>query len=333
MNLKFQIENKFLKIWYQRNKLHYLLLPFTAVYWSIMQARRQLYRWGMLKSTQFSVPVIIVGNITVGGTGKTPSVIWLVEWLKAKGYKPGIVSRGYKGSGNHNPYFVTANTDPKIAGDEAVMLAQRNICPVVVGKHRVAAIEKLLTQHACNIIVADDGLQHYALNRDIEIAVVDGLRRLGNGFCLPAGPLRESASRLKQVDFVLVNGQPISNKEYSIHTIPKNIYNIKNPQKVMSIQDLKTQRVHVVAGIGNPDRFFQLLLEHQVAIIPHVFPDHYLFQKKDIDWSDPAIILMTEKDAVKCHHFCDERHWCVPIDVNMDPLFESTLAEKLKGIH
>lgn len=312
--------------WYRKkNLLAYCLTPLSWLYEIIIFLRRLFYRCGLKKITRFPVPVIVVGNITVGGTGKTPLVAWLCGWLQSQGFKPGIVSRGYGGKAMSWPQEVTSKSDPELVGDEAVLLAQQTDCPVVVDPNRVVAVTKLLRNHGCTIIVSDDGLQHYAMGRDIEIAVIDGIRRFGNGLCLPAGPLREPIQRLKTVDFAVVNGQ-VDGNEYSMNFTPGNIYNVRRPQQSLDIALLKNKTVHAVAGIGHPQRFFQQLESIGFTIIRHEFPDHHVYKPADFNFDDDAIILMTAKDAVKCNSFADDRYWCLPVDVDIDVRFKEKLS-------
>ena len=317
--------------WYRKNLLSYLLLPFSGIYQIVIYFRRMLYRRQIIKSIRSPVPVIVVGNITVGGTGKTPVVIALAEWLKAQGWRPGLVSRGYGGNSTDQPFPVELNTDPRLVGDEAVLLAQKTACPMVVCKDRVAAVNRLLTDYDCNIILSDDGLQHLRLARDIEIAVIDGHRRLGNGWLLPAGPLRESQQRLKSVDFILTNelAQP---GESLLELKPKKIFQLINPNKILTESELEGKVIHAVAGIGNPARFFTTLKKLGYQFIAHRFPDHYFFQRQDLDFDSNAVILMTEKDAVKCRRFADEKYWCVSVQAYLADTFFHALQVKMDSL-
>ena len=311
----------------------YLLIPVSIIYSIIILFRQFLYKKNILKSTKFSVPVIVVGNITTGGTGKTPLVIWLSEFLQKLGYKPGIVSRGYKGKAEKYPIAVTLKSEAKIVGDEPLLIAKRTGRPVVVDPNRVNAINYLLENFSCDIVISDDGLQHYAMKRDIEIAVIDGQRGLGNGWCLPVGPLRESSKRLGQVDFVINNGG--KNNQYSMDLQLEQVINLKNPNKKILISDLVGKPIHAVAAIGNPQRFFQALRSHNLNIIEHVFPDHYYFSAKDLQFADEALVIMTEKDAVKCrqieHLKDDPRLWVVPVTAQLDPALAEQIVEKCRG--
>jgi len=316
------------RLWYQSHGLMILLLPFSWLFRSLVFLRRVLYRLGLKKSTRFPVPIIVVGNITVGGTGKTPLVAYLAKLLQSQEYRPGIVSRGYTGESDYWPRLVTAESDPTVVGDEAVMLQQQTGCPMVVGPDRVAAVKKLLSETDCNIVISDDGLQHYAMDRDIEIAVVDGIRQFGNRYCLPAGPLREPLSRLQHVDFVVTNGATIENN-FTMHLQPGEIYNVANPSLHLSLEDCQDRAWHAVAGIGHPERFFFQLEHLGFRIHGHHYPDHFRFSLKDIDFGDNTWVIMTEKDAVKCRSFANERHWCLPVQAELDSDFSTALLKRL----
>jgi len=315
--------------WYgKKNLLAYCLSPLSLLYKSIISLRRLFYCCGLKKITHFPVPVIVVGNITVGGTGKTPLVAWFCGWLQSQGFKPGIVSRGYGGKAMTWPQNVTSESNPRLVGDEAVLLAKQTQCPVVVAPNRVEAVTTLLHDYACNIIISDDGLQHYAMGRDIEIAVINGMRRFGNELCLPAGPLREPIKRLNSVDCIVVNGKGVGN-EFSMSLIPGNVYNIKNPEQLIEVASLSNKPVHAVAGIGHPQRFFQQLENMGFTIIRHEFPDHHAYQPADFNFGDDAIIIMTAKDAVKCSSFADSRYWCLPVNVEVDDQFKKHLLSAI----
>lgn len=306
----------------------FCLLPFSWLFRTIVRMRRFLYRARIKKTFQFKIPVIVVGNITVGGTGKTPFVIWLAAQLRARGLTPGIVSRGVGGNTQLKPHWVKENADVREVGDEAVLLLQKTQCPLVIGIDRVACVKELLAKTNCDVVISDDGLQHYRLGRQIEVVLVDGARGLGNQQLLPAGPLREAVSRLKQVDFIVCNGNADSSQTLEI---PREDTGAKVPwtmqlqgNQLVSLKNtaikmpLNKMRVHAVAAIGNPDRFFNSLREKNLDIIPHVFPDHYFFKKEDFAFGDTLPIVMTEKDAVKCHAFADERFWILPVDAIVD---------------
>lgn len=324
--LKFVMRNVS-RYWYQPSLSIFsmCLLPFSLLFALIITIRRYLYRLGWFPIYRFSVPVIVVGNIAVGGTGKTPLVIALANILKEKGYQPGIVSRGYGGKKHHTPYWIKAEDKPSDVGDEPILLLQATNCPVVVCVDRVKAVTHLLHHSSCNIIISDDGLQHYQLGRDIEIAVVDGVRRYGNGWLLPAGPLREPVSRLSQVDFVMVNGGNTSDPYY--FTLEANQIVSLVTSKAMKLTDFPKQAIHAVAGIGRPERFFEQLEQLGFKVQKHAFPDHYAFQAKDLDYADNLPIMMTEKDAVKCKAFASDRYYALQVNAKINQAFHDKLIE------
>jgi len=317
------------QIWYGKSPWQLALLPLSWMFCMVDQLRSLLYQVGLIKPQQVSVPVIVVGNISVGGTGKTPLVTWLVKHLKKQGYRPAVVSRGYGGEANSWPQQVRKDSDPRMVGDEAVLLAQRCDCPITVGPQRIAAARALLAHTDCDIIVSDDGMQHYQMHRDLEIAVVDGVRRYGNGHCLPAGPLREPPRRIATVDMVVVNG--IAGRgEFAMQLQGTRLVNYAQPQLSTSIEHFTGQRVHAVAGIGNPKRFFDQLRRAGLEVIEHPFPDHHPFVRDEIYFDDDLPVIITEKDAVKCRHFVDTRHWVLPVEARLDDIFEHRLNLLLK---
>ncbi len=318
-------------IWYKDAFLGILLLPFAYIFSDVVRFRRYLYRHGILKSHTLPVPVIVVGNITVGGTGKTPLIIWLADLLTKSGYKPGIISRGYGGQSETWPQIVTENSDVSKVGDEALLIAKQTQLPVVVSPSRVDAAKKLLSKFDCNIVLSDDGLQHYKLNRDIEIAVVDGERRFGNGYCLPAGPLREPIARLSSVDFVVVNGNKYEDNEFSMQLVGNTAINLSTGE-LKPLQAFRGIACHALAGIGNPDRFFKLLESIGLTCTTHSLPDHHPFTHNDIEFGDHKPVLMTEKDAVKCTGFARENHWYVPVKAVPEPAFGQQLLDLLLTI-
>lgn len=319
------------KYWYKKNPLPKLLLPLSWLFCALVQLRRKAYASGLLKTHKIAVPVIVVGNITVGGNGKTPLVIWMVEFLKQLGYFPGIISRGYRGRAKHWPQQVRPDSDPEMVGDEAVLLAQRCDCPIAVGPSRVADARALLQHSDCDVIISDDGLQHYALDRDIEIVVIDGIRRFGNKYCLPAGPLREPLTRLEEVDMRICNGRG-GRGEFSMGMSIENAIKLNNRNQIESLDYFRGTPVHAVAGIGNPGRFFGGLRRIGLDVIEHPFPDHHRFTAKDIVFNDTLNILMTEKDAVKCKRFSTEHTWYIPAETKVDERFSQRLEFELKRL-
>jgi tetraacyldisaccharide 4'-kinase len=287
-------------------------------------------------SYRLPVPVIVVGNITAGGTGKTPLALWLCEFLKENGYSPGIVSRGYGGRGQTMP--VKENSAPDLAGDEPVLLAQRSRCPVWIGRNRVAAARALIGANpSCDVIVSDDGLQHYGLQRDFEIAVIDGSRGTGNGLPLPAGPLRESTRRLASVDAIVVTGNAFradtNTPTFAMALEGKRFRNLLNPAFHQEAGAFHAKRIVAVAGIGNPARFFDHLQRLGLDFAAHAFPDHHAYSQTDLEFGDIDAIIMTEKDAIKCMRFARENHWELPVDARVDTALGRLILDKLKPRH
>ena len=315
--------------WYSPKKTGFAicLLPLALVFSGIVRLRKKLYQKKYFKIYRASCPVIVVGNISVGGVGKTPLVVALYFFLKDRGWTPGIVSRGYKGK-YQGIAWVAADSDPSQVGDEAVLLAARTGGAVVVARDRSNAIKALMHETACDIILSDDGLQHYAMARDIEIVVMDAKRKLGNGLCLPAGPLREPESRLKQVDLVVVNGGDESQCAFSLSGI--SLLNVLNPSITKSVRILYGRKVHAVAGIGAPQRFFDYLKGLGAEVIEHAYPDHYSFQTSDFEcFSSDEIIVMTEKDAVKCRSLAKQNHWFLPVEAHLNSLLTKRFEDCL----
>ncbi len=310
--------------WYTRSPWLVLLTPLSLIYRVIISLRRSAYKHGIFRSVRVPVPVIVVGNITVGGTGKTPLVAWLAGYLRGKGCKPGIISRGYGGTASNWPQQVRPDSDPAVVGDEAVLLAAKTGCPVSVAPDRVAAAKALIAHSDCDVILSDDGLQHYALQRDIEIAVIDGVRRFGSGFLLPAGPLREPVSRLQGIDLVVINGLG-SEQEHPLRMKQGDAHNLLDSDKISALHDFRSQTVHAVAGIGHPERFFRSLQQAGLQLETHTFPDHFRFQPEDIRFGDGRPVIMTEKDAVKCRHFATANDWYVPVEARMSDDFCASL--------
>jgi tetraacyldisaccharide 4'-kinase len=292
--------------------------------------RRFAYRSGLRTVRWFPIPIIVVGNITVGGTGKTPLVVWLARFLKAHDYRPGIVCRGYRGKAAHWPQQVRADADPRAVGDEAVVLSRRSECPVVADPNRLAAVEALINHTDCNLVISDDGMQHLALGRQIEIAVIDGIRRNGNGRCLPAGPLREPVRRLREVDLIVTNGLA-GRGEYPMRLVSGPVRNVLDEWQVRPLESFRATPVHAVAGVGHPDRFFGKLRRVGIHIIEHAFADHHDFRWNDIAFNDRLPVVMTEKDAVKCRPFAEPRHWYLPVEAEPHPLLGERVLRLLEG--
>lgn len=319
-------------IWYGNHPLGLCLAPAGWLFAGVVTVRRALYRARLLPSIRLPVPVIVIGNVTVGGTGKTPLIIWAAELLSARGYRPGVISRGYRGQATQWPQQVRVDSDPAMVGDEPVMIARRTGCPVVAsGPERAAAAAALVKHSGCNVVLSDDGLQHLALARDMEIAVIDAERGFGNGRCLPAGPLREPVARLQSVDFVVVNGGSMD-AEIKMHLEAGAPTGVGDCGHQLTFSALGDTPVHAVCGIGNPQRFFRQLKSKGLEIIPHPYPDHHKFVPEELQFDDDYPVLMTEKDAVKCVRFASDRMWYVPVNAVLPGGFASKFLDALGRI-
>lgn len=324
------------RVWYERAPfvLFLLLLPLSIVFGGISLVRRFLYRSGWLRAIRVERPVLIVGNVSVGGTGKTPLVIWLAQRLEQRGRKVGIVTRGYGGRATSWPQDVTAETPAEQVGDEAALLASRTQALVVAGPDRVAAANRVIERGA-DVVLSDDGLQHYRLMRDAEIVVIDAQRRFGNGWLLPAGPLRELPSRALRADLI-VESQRDSEPKRSGEAI----VSVQGVQDAINLQTGERRSlaafggtaVHAVAAIGHPEAFFAMLRRHGLTLNAHPFPDHAALLASDLDFGDAAPVLMTEKDAVKCRAFASDRYWAVPLMVTFSEADENSLLALLQKL-
>ena len=320
--------------WYKPTPLSWLflllLLPLSWLYCAVSSIRRKLYLSGVLQSVKADVPVVVIGNIVAGGSGKTPLLIALCEYVKKNGFKPGVVSRGYGGSYTGVKQLSDSDT-AALVGDEPLMIYRRTGVPVVVSSDRASAVARLLADNDCDIVFSDDGMQHYRMSRDMEIAVVDAGRRFGNGLCLPAGPLRERVRRLDDVDLVVYNGGSDNLPSYTLQALK--LYKVGG-DAVVSLSDFKaalepSKKLHAVAGIGNPSRFFNQLRSSGLAIIEHDFSDHHHYQKSDFEaWSQDCIV-MTEKDAVKCDQLALTDAWYLEVEAAFSKTLETELASRL----
>jgi tetraacyldisaccharide 4'-kinase len=315
--------------WHRLTPLHLLLIPASLLFGLLAALRRALYRNGLLKSERLPVPVVVVGNIGVGGAGKTPLTLALAQQLTELGLHPLIVSRGYGGDST-KPRAVTPDSDPAQVGDEPLLMARRALCPVWTGRDRAAAARAgLRANPQCDVVLCDDGLQHYRLRRDVEIAVIDGARGLGNGRLLPAGPLREPVSRLRTVDAVVINGGDAVPGQYAMQLEGVQFRNLLDPNLAVEASHFIATRNHAVAGIGNPQRFFSHLESLGMRFTPHPFPDHHPYRAEDLAFDDCDAVLLTEKDAVKCAAFADARYWMLRVEARIDPALIAHILRKI----
>ena len=317
--------------WYKKSLWLYLLLPFSLVFSYLTNRRRRKFVKSKKLSYKSDIPLIVVGNLTIGGTGKTPLVAYIASELVKKGYKPGLVSRGYGGKFRETLH-VTNDTPVKQTGDEAQILSKLNL-PFYIDKNRVRAIKTLEENHDCDVIISDDGLQHYNMNRDIEIVVIDGKRRFGNNLTFPAGPLRESKTRLSSVDFIVNNSGPTQEDEHLMNISPAKFVHLKSGKSYHIEKWPMHKQVHAVAGLGNPGRFFDLLARLGFEIIRHPFPDHHNFDESNIFYLDHLPIIMTEKDASKCRSFDNNKIWYLTIEADVSDKFIEELDSKLKTLN
>ena len=322
------------------SKVYGFLLSPIAFLFSIIAVCRRFFLEKLIQpQTRFTIPLIIVGNLTVGGSGKTPLSIALAEYLKSRGFSPGLVSRGYGGRGAIYPCLVNKNSLARLVGDEPLMIFRRTDFPIVVDPNRVNAVKQLLHVSDCNVILSDDGLQHYAMPRYIEIVVVSEDQQFGNGYCLPAGPLREPLSRLFEVDYIVLNG---TNKSFLPSTLHDKVYemeltneyfvNLKTKNSIdvnAFVLWAKGRVIHACAGIGYPPRFFAALKKIGLEIIEHPFADHYLFTAKDLSFAKDDLIILTEKDAVKCKNFATDSMWYLKIDARLPEIFFDKILQDI----
>lgn len=340
-NSSTSLETILTRNWLRRGLLAWVLWPLSLLFRMLVAVRRALYRFGFLRSTRLPVPIIVVGNIFIGGTGKTPLTLWLVDALRNAGYRPGVISRGY-GTKDALPRLVSADALPSDVGDEPVLIARRGKCPVLVGRDRVATGKALLAAHPeVDLIISDDGLQHYALQRNVEIAMFDA-RGIGNGWMLPAGPLREPATRLR--DFTIVNGARCAElggaavgQVMYMQLISDMAERLSDRSQKLSLPELqaKFSQIRAAAGIGNPARFFAMLRAAGVIFDEMPLPDHYDFSLNPFRNVTADIILITEKDAVKCAQIDglknDPRLWVVPVTARIDDPLAEQILEKIRG--
>jgi tetraacyldisaccharide 4'-kinase len=320
------------EVWRHRGVLAWLLWPVSLLYRSVGALRRAGFRAGLFHADRLPVPVIVIGNIIAGGAGKTPLALYLARALNARGHHPVIVSRGYGGQ-TDGVHAVATDDDVAVCGDEALLLAQRSGVPVFVGRRRAEVARAALARHPeCDVVLCDDGLQHYALARDIEIAVLDR-RGLMNGFHLPAGPLREPPSRLLEVDALVLNGSavaPVAGPPQFRMTLQGALFHrLDSPQERCSAAELRGRRLHALAGIGEPARFFDHLRMLGLDFVEHPFADHHAYSRADLSFAECDALLLTEKDAVKCHGLSDAPVWVLPVEAHLDPDLAGPVSARL----
>lgn len=331
----FSFEQFMLRAWYQSSPWLKLLRPLSALYAGIASRRRQRFISDPSRVWRAPVPVIVVGNITLGGTGKTPMCIWLIDHLQSLGLRPGVISRGYGASMTTLPHLIDAHADqPAQVGDEPLLIARRCGVPVVIDPDRPAAARHLLANAEIDVIISDDGLQHYALGRDIEILMLDAARGLGNARCLPEGPLREPAQRLGSVDLLVSNGlEADAGSSFAMQLTAKALVNLRSGERLAPEQWRGDRAVEAIAGIGNPQRFFTTLEGLSLQPNGHAFPDHAPYLLESFADCDPAKpLIMTEKDAIKCAGFARDNWWYLTIDASLSAAFASALQQRLDAL-
>jgi tetraacyldisaccharide 4'-kinase len=325
--------------WYQGRWWLALLLPLSGLFSFIARRRRRKLQ---ADAQAYPAPVVVVGNISLGGTGKTPLLISLVNAMRQRGFRPGVVSRGYGGRASCYPCTVTADSDPAQSGDEPLLIALEAACPVVVDPNRDNAVKYLLEHFDCDLVFSDDGLQHYALHRDFEICVIDGQRGLGNGHCLPAGPLRESPERLSEVDWVVINGElkqalaheVTPERRYTMNVQPSEWRELSAGLRIAATDGLPAEFVaplNAVSGIGNPTRFFNTLSDLGINAQQHVFPDHHAYSESDLVFAGQGTLLMTTKDAVKCRNFVRPNWWSLSVTAQLPEAFYDQVAASVRA--
>ncbi len=320
------------KLWYSKNILSIFLWPLSWLFRFAVFIRRTYYQLFRSRAGLEHVKIIIVGNITVGGAGKTPFVAYLARLFQENEFKVGIVARGYGRTNENNLIEVLNDSDASEVGDEALMLKQQVSCPVAVAAERHHVANYLSEKYHLDVIISDDGLQHYKLPRDYEIVIVDGEREFGNDYCLPAGPLREPISRLNHVDLVISNGENGA-YEYQYKIRYSKVLSLNNSAEAVTLEQFADGKVHAVAGIGHPNRFFKILENAGIRVIPHAFPDHHAYSQSDITFNDDLPVIMTVKDVVKCKKFNVENVWYLPITIEPNESLEKHIKELIEGMN
>lgn len=326
------LDDFFQRIWKDRNPLAYGLWPVSLFYSTAVELRRLGYRSGLLAVENLNFPTIVIGNLTVGGTGKTPLTIWAVNFLRERGYSPGVISRGYGRRDPGQARMVTEESMPEEVADEPLLIMRQTNAPVAVANNRSDAIRLLMRESSCDIVISDDGLQHLAITSDLKVLLIDGQERFGNKFCLPAGPLRESSRRADDFDLVVVNGQGRAD-EYSMECSFTEAVNLLDRSQTRPMDSFAGDRVTAVAGIRHPDRFFGMLKQQGIESVNHSFPDHHDFIPSEFEKvSADRPILMTEKDAVKCERFAGPDWWYVGLEAKPDASFQEVFATSVETI-
>ena len=316
--------------WYGDVAPEWPLRALAALYAVVARRRRASFLRRRARQERVALPVIVVGNLAIGGAGKTPLTLALIDALRARGWRPGVISRGYGGTAI-GPERVLADSDPRRVGDEPCLIARRSGVAVAIARRRPAAAKLLGDAREVDVLIADDGLQHYALTRDIEIAVIDGRRRYGNAALLPAGPLREPQERASACDFRVVNGGDTTDDEIPMHLAMRQAVALDGSGAV-ALTEFAGRRVHAVAGIGDPTRFFAALRALDIDVVPHPFPDHHAFEASDLQFAEALPVLMTEKDGVKCRSFPGQERFVVPVDAQLPETFFDAVATRLREV-
>jgi tetraacyldisaccharide 4'-kinase len=329
MGMRAQIEAWLLRRWYGSRPI-LLLRPLSMLFAVLSTLRRSAYRRGLRRTHRSRLPVLVVGNLTVGGSGKTPLLLALIEALRRRGWRPGVIARGHGGS-EPGPARLPIDAKPARYGDEPCLLAQRAAAPVAIGRRRGEAAMLLESSGEVDVLLADDGLQHYALARDLEVLVVDGRRGFGNGALLPAGPLREPPARALECDFVVRNGGAARSGEWAMRIEPASLWRLTDGETVEA-SSMSERRVHAVAGIGEPARFFDTLRNIGFDPLEHAFPDHHAFTPADLAFGDALPVLMTEKDAVKCRAFARERWYALGVEAQLPQDFYDAVDARLRAL-
>lgn len=328
------LSDRLLAAWYQGHPALALLRPLESLYRRVVNGKRARFLAGEGSIYRASVPVVVVGNITIGGTGKTPMILWLIEHCRQRGLRVGVVSRGYGAKPPSLPWRVRAEQSAAEAGDEPLLIVQRSGVPLVIDPDRGRAVQALLDSEPLDLILSDDGLQHYRLARDLELVLIDAARGLGNRRCLPAGPLREPVERLQSVDALLYNGALADREDGFAFTLqPSALVNLRSGQRVGVEHFAPGQAVHAVAGIGNPQRFFTTLEGLDWRPVPHAFADHAVFDAEALNFSPVLPVVMTEKDAVKCRAFAADDWWYLAVDAKPSTAFVSWFDDWLTRLN